>query len=220
MQSDYFQVSSVHSSVQRAKKRKCNHHTVCILHKSVLTVRVLFIQEGKRRTTSYSATSAQSLFFQKQNIWVFISRAVHVTLKAHYLQTHSSSELKGNTFFTKKWLILSIRKRDQQNHMKSLWSQTTQQRPKGSLSVSLCPPDHNSQDAEWQRRLRKQFSLEKCYTLIKKKVLHITERNCGYQVLFLPTVIYFICSRSLYLMDRDFCCECVHMGFSSNNWAV
>lgn len=86
-----------------------------------------------------------------------------------------------------------------QDQMKSFWShRLLSSCPKESLGVSLCPSDHSSQDAEWQRRLRKQFSLEKCYTLIKKKkkVLHITERNGGYQVVFLPTVIYFICSRS------------------------
>lgn len=99
-------------------------------------------------------------------------------------------------------MILIVGRCDQQYHMKPFCShRLLSSGPKGSLSVSLCPSDHSSQDAEWQRRLRKQFSLEKCYTLIKKKkkeekVLHITERNCGYQVLFLPTVIYFICSRS------------------------
>lgn len=39
-------------------------------------------------------------------------------------------------------------------------------------SIRVCPRDQNSQDAEWQRRLGKQFSLEKCYTLIKESATH------------------------------------------------
>jgi len=120
---------------------------------------------------------------------------MYIILKPYYVYTFSHSKLKDNTYFTKKLMILFRTKCDQQYHIKSSYSHSPISHGlKESLNTAM------SVGLKFTRRrvteeTQKQFSLEKCYTLIKKSATHCLKKTWIASLVF-STTIHFNCSRS------------------------
>lgn len=90
-------------------------------------------------------------------------------------------------------MSLLTRKSEQQNHNEFFYSHGP---------VWVCPWNSNSQDAEWQRRLRKQLGLGKCYTLIKQSATHHWKEMWIARLVF-PLAFTSTDHTVIYPMERD-----------------
>lgn len=99
-------------------------------------------------------------------------------------------------------MSLLTRKSEQQNHNKFVCPMALFGVASRDALIRVHPWNSNSPDAEWQRRLRKQLSLGKCYTLIKESATHHWKEMWIARLVF-PLAFTSTDHTVIYPMERD-----------------